>query len=205
MKPFLTKALRLFVIWGGAGLCLLLVLAKWPGTILLAVPTIRVASPYCTRWKAASDFNWLSRYDERERRIAAEALDLLVRHHWPGNVRELANTIERAVVLCAGETIAPSDLALPGTPPPACIIDPLPAEAADGFHAQIHAYRRQVLVGALRRTNGNHTQAAKLLGLHRTYFLRLLQRLNVRADEDNGARTPPRDSEASAPAPSTAR
>jgi len=48
------------------------------------------------------------------RRITAEAMDLLEQHPWPGNVRELANTIERAVVLCAGETITPADLACRG-------------------------------------------------------------------------------------------
>jgi DNA-binding NtrC family response regulator len=116
------------------------------------------------------------------RRISAEAMDLLCRYDWPGNVRELANTIERAVVLCAGETIAAADLALPGTHPSSRTPDPLPAGETDGFHEQVNAYRRQVLVSALRRTNGNHTQAAKLLGLHRTYFLRLLQKLNIRAE-----------------------
>jgi Nif-specific regulatory protein len=117
------------------------------------------------------------------RRISAEAMDLLSRYDWPGNVRELANTIERAVVLCAGETITTADLALPGTHPPSRSHDPIPAGEADGFHDQINNYRRQVLVSALRRTNGNHTQAAKLLGLHRTYFLRLLRKLNIREDQ----------------------
>ncbi len=117
------------------------------------------------------------------RRISAEAMDLLTRYDWPGNVRELANTIERAVVLCVGETITPTDLALPGAQPPSRTPDPLPAAETDGFHEQVNAYRRQVLVSALRRTNGNHTQAAKLLGLHRTYFQRLLQKLNIRAEQ----------------------
>jgi DNA-binding NtrC family response regulator len=118
------------------------------------------------------------------RGITADAMDLLRRHDWPGNVRELANTIERAVVLCAGETITPADLALPGARSRSPVPDPLPAGEVGGFHEQISAYRRQVLVTALQRTNGNHTQAAKLLGLHRTYFLRLLQKLDIRADPD---------------------
>ena len=139
------------------------------------------------------------------RRITVDAMDLLRRHDWPGNVRELANTIERAVVLCAGDTITPADLALPGVHLPALSQDPIPVGEADGFHAQVNAYRRQVLMTALQRTNGNHTQAAKLLGLHRTYFLRLLQRLDIRSDMNGGAGTPPRDEEASKPAPSDAR
>jgi DNA-binding NtrC family response regulator len=121
------------------------------------------------------------------RRITADAMDLLRRHDWPGNVRELANTIERAVVLCAGDTIAPADLALPGTQQPPRPHDPIPAGEPDGFHEQVNAYRRHVLSTALQRTNGNHTQAAKLLGLHRTYFLRLLQKLDIRTDPDGAS------------------
>ena len=139
------------------------------------------------------------------RKISAEAMDLLCRYDWPGNVRELANTIERAVVLCAGEAITTADLALPGTHPPSQSPDPIPPGEADGFHAQINNFRRQVLVSALRRTNGNHTQAAKLLGLHRTYFLRLLQKLNIREDLENGARTPFLDAEVPTPPSSDAR
>jgi DNA-binding NtrC family response regulator len=135
------------------------------------------------------------------RRIAADAMGLLERHDWPGNVRELANTIERAVVLCAGEVITAADLALPGAHPPAPLSNAVPVGEAEGFHKQVNAYRRQVLLTALRRTNGNHTQAAKLLGLHRTYFLRLLQKLGIRADL-NGTQTPPQDGKASVPAPS---
>jgi len=71
MRQTLTNALRLFVFVGGAVLCVLLVLTFWPGTVLLAVPGIRVSSPYCSRWKAATDFNKLNKYSETERRLAA--------------------------------------------------------------------------------------------------------------------------------------
>ena len=45
--------------------------------------------------------------------ISREAIDALVRHPWPGNVRELENTIERALILGAGNRILPEDLNLP--------------------------------------------------------------------------------------------
>jgi DNA-binding NtrC family response regulator len=106
-----------------------------------------------------------------------------MRYDWPGNVRELANTIERAVVLCSGETITPADLALPGAHPSSPVQDPIPAAEADGFHDQINHYRRQVLLTALRRTDGNQSQAAKLLGIRRTSFLRLLRKLDITQDQ----------------------
>ncbi|WP_437809294.1 sigma 54-interacting transcriptional regulator [Sorangium sp. So ce1078] len=54
-------------------------------------------------------------------RISAEALAVLEAYSWPGNVRELRNVIERAVVLCAGDSVEPADLpphlAYGGAPP----------------------------------------------------------------------------------------
>jgi len=110
--------------------------------------------------------------------------------------------IARAVVLCAGDTITPADLAWPRIHPPAPSPDPIPLKQADGFHAQVNAFRRQVLMTALQRTNGNRTRAAELLGLHRTYFLRLLQKLNIGADVDSASEMPPQAAGASTPAPS---
>ncbi|MBV8552787.1 MAG: sigma-54-dependent Fis family transcriptional regulator [Acidobacteriaceae bacterium] len=43
------------------------------------------------------------------RRIDKRTLDLLQAYHWPGNVRELQNVIERAVILCDGETLSISE------------------------------------------------------------------------------------------------
>ena len=45
-----------------------------------------------------------------ERRISAEAVDLLCRHDFAGNVRELENILERSFVLCRSEEIGPDDL-----------------------------------------------------------------------------------------------
>ncbi|HUJ66412.1 MAG TPA: sigma-54 dependent transcriptional regulator [Acidimicrobiales bacterium] len=119
------------------------------------------------------------------RAIAPEAMDLLGRYDWPGNVRELANTIERAVVLCSGETITAADLALPGMQPPAFLPGLLPTGEANRFRDQMKAYRRHVLVAALEQANGNQTHAAKFLGLRRTSFLRLLRQLDIHEDRED--------------------
>jgi DNA-binding NtrC family response regulator len=44
--------------------------------------------------------------------LSRSAMDAIRRYHWPGNVRELSNAIERAVILCEGETITPEFLAI---------------------------------------------------------------------------------------------
>jgi two-component system response regulator FlrC len=42
--------------------------------------------------------------------VTAEAQQLLLAYPWPGNVRELENVVQRAVVLCVGQTITPAHL-----------------------------------------------------------------------------------------------
>ncbi len=44
--------------------------------------------------------------------ISDGAMDILLKYNWPGNVRELENVIERAVVLCEGDTIEENDIFL---------------------------------------------------------------------------------------------
>jgi len=48
----------------------------------------------------------------RELHIAADAMACLMAYDYPGNVRELRNVLERATLLCDGDTIQPADLPL---------------------------------------------------------------------------------------------
>jgi len=102
----------------------------------------------------------------RVRAIDPAAWALLRSHAWPGNVRELRNVIERAVIVCAGDTIGPEDLPdrlrapapVQGATPAAPEADP----DAD-FKERVKAYETQLILDALARTGGNQTQAAKIL------------------------------------------
>jgi two-component system, NtrC family, response regulator AtoC len=107
-------------------------------------------------------------------RINEEALGKLYAYDWPGNVRELANVIERAVVLGQGAEIAPHDL-------PARIVAAQSESKSDGisYRDAMDAYRRQLVVRALAQTQGNRAAAARMLGLHEKYFLRLLKSLRI--------------------------
>ena len=107
--------------------------------------------------------------------ITPDAQARLLAYDWPGNVRELANVLERAVVLGPGPQVTPQDLperlvAAAPQPPPAAHLS---------YHAAIQAYKRELLRRALAHAQGNHTAAARALGLQRTYFLRLLKALRL--------------------------
>jgi DNA-binding NtrC family response regulator len=120
------------------------------------------------------------------RGITQDAMDRLAGHAWPGNVRELANVIERAVVLCGGEHIGPEDLALPGSAAPAPPGAGLPASmvAVGEFHGHVKAYKQALVRAALSQAGGNQTKAAEILGLQRTYLVKLLRALKIRDQAD---------------------
>ena len=112
--------------------------------------------------------------------IEPEALRLLRSYPWPGNVRELANVIERAVVLCPGKRVGPDDILLPS---PAEGGSPAAADAG-GFHDRVRDFKRGLLRETLRKTGGNQTKAAGLLGLSRPYLVRLMSLLDARGEGD---------------------
>jgi DNA-binding NtrC family response regulator len=116
-----------------------------------------------------------------------EALACLRRYPWPGNVRELENAIERAVVLTDSVEIGLRDL--PGEVREAGTAG-LPARgSARSFHAAVEEYKRGLIASALRRTGGNRTQAARQLGLQRTYLTRLIRDLGLTVPPGDGVET----------------
>jgi DNA-binding NtrC family response regulator len=106
--------------------------------------------------------------------ISREAQGRMTAYDWPGNVRELANAIEHAVVLGAGSAIE-----LPDLPSPLAG-DVMPA-AADNltYREGVNTARKELVVKALRKTDGNRAAAARLRGLETKYFLRLMKALGI--------------------------
>ncbi len=111
-------------------------------------------------------------------RIADEANERLRSYSWPGNVRELRNVLERAVLLCKGETVNAEDLVLGPAEQHPWIWDiesmALPPEGFD--FEKLRRLESHLLQQALARTNNNQTQAAKLLNLSRDRLRYRLQK-----------------------------
>lgn len=106
--------------------------------------------------------------------ISEEALDRMAVYDWPGNVRELANIIERAVVLGRAPTIQVENL-------PAAVFTPETdaPPANSSYHESVDTYRRELILKTLAQTQGNRSAAAKVLGLERSYFLKLMKGFDI--------------------------
>jgi DNA-binding NtrC family response regulator len=106
--------------------------------------------------------------------ISPEAMQKLLAYDWPGNVRELANVIERAVVLGPGPMIHLDDFS-----PGIVALGPKMPSGIFSYHEAIDSYRREVISHTLARTEGNRAEAARLLGLERSYLLKLIKSLHI--------------------------
>jgi DNA-binding NtrC family response regulator len=111
--------------------------------------------------------------NKRVTEFTAEASELLINHSWPGNVRELRTAIEHAVVLCRGERITARDL------PPwvragaeATTADPTRMLAKNDL--TVKEAEKQLIIRALKETDGNRTAAARKIGMSRRTFHRKL-------------------------------
>ncbi len=110
--------------------------------------------------------------------IAPDAMKILVNYHWPGNVRELQNIVERACALAKGTTLTPDDIHLDSRPAKS-------TNGATGFLPDgmtLEQWEDEMVQEALRRANGNKSQAARLLGLSRNALRYRLSKIGI-ADE----------------------
>jgi DNA-binding NtrC family response regulator len=122
-------------------------------------------------------------FGKRIEGLTPEAREALRAYRWPGNVRELQNVVERSVVLVEGSTIDVEDLPLELSLPAAAAERPdaLPLnEASDRFE-------RQIVLRMLSRVDGNVSEAARALGIHRNSLKAKLARWKIRARDVGGA------------------
>jgi len=108
--------------------------------------------------------------------IADRARACLMSYDWPGNVRELENAIERAVVLSVSDILLLEDL-----PEQILDLNPSPDYSSAKYHAAVQDLKKKLILGAVKESNGNYTDAAKALGLHPNYLHRLIRNLNLKS------------------------
>jgi len=108
------------------------------------------------------------------RRIEPEAMRHLTAYDWPGNVRELRSVLEKASSLAKDGSIRETHLPMEIRNGPA--MNPDPDEPLHTLKDELALAERRAISHALSLADGNRTEAARLLGIHRTGLYQKLKR-----------------------------
>ncbi|MBI3099778.1 MAG: sigma 54-interacting transcriptional regulator [Planctomycetes bacterium] len=119
------------------------------------------------------------------KRLDPDALRLLLAYDWPGNVRELENVIKNVCVFSEGPVLDRNSFAhldrLRGeVAAPASLRLPPSQETYKRLQAELEEKEREFVLRILQQTDYNKLQAARLLGVTRPAFYRMLKRLDIR-------------------------
>jgi len=117
-------------------------------------------------------------YSEPPKTFSESAKRLLLNYSWPGNIRELANAVERAYVLTPGPEIQPSVM------PFEIIIADFPSYPKDQLPT-LDEVKRRVITQTLEYTKGRRIAASRILGIERRQLNRLIEKLNISANNSN--------------------
>lgn len=116
---------------------------------------------------------YLKQYAKKYNRPVNDISNALVKkmqqYNWPGNIRELQHAVERAVILSQEKTLQPDDLFLKSSAGQ-------PATAT-GF--DLEDMEKNMIIKALKRFNGNITDAARELGLSRAALYRRMEKYGL--------------------------
>jgi two-component system, NtrC family, nitrogen regulation response regulator NtrX len=115
--------------------------------------------------------------------IGSEAMQALALYSWPGNIRELRNVVERLLLLASDDAITAETVrsALPATQ--AQIDNTGSGPLAD----RVQAFEREAINAELKRHNHHVTNAAKALGLERSYLYKKAEQLGIEIQRGRGA------------------
>jgi two-component system nitrogen regulation response regulator GlnG len=136
--------------------------------------------------------------------LATNAVKALEKYHWPGNVRELENAIRRAHVMAKGDAILLSDFppeitgqnggGASGPLAPAVVGEAAATDAAvlarqlfqwakrDPKLKVIPAVERELVIQALKETENNQVQAARLLGITRATLRKRIEKFGIQRE-----------------------
>jgi DNA-binding NtrC family response regulator len=112
-------------------------------------------------------------------KLHRDAMAALKQHAWPGNIRELRNTVERICYLCPADTVRAADLMLTGGLGGSTGEGAGQQELATELTSATKQFQITHIQSAIDQCRGNMTEAAELLGLHRSNLYRKMRQLGI--------------------------
>jgi transcriptional regulator with PAS, ATPase and Fis domain len=127
--------------------------------------------------------NLLSKYT-KVKEIDPQFINILRAYSWPGNIRELKNVIELSIYRSTDEILTPKSL-------PSYIFENLESfeekldisdyeNTMNRLKDELEKKEREIIIRALKITNGNKTKTAELLGIHRTGLHKKLNKYKIK-------------------------
>lgn len=108
------------------------------------------------------------------------ALEMLYDYYWQGNVRELKNAIERACILGQPPIIQVGDLCLGVRKEDVFDSQVIESSSDKTLKTALHSFKKNYVVHVLDSVSWNQTEAAKIMGIQRTYLSKLMSDLDIR-------------------------
>jgi len=106
--------------------------------------------------------------------ISEQAKKALQDYSWPGNIRELENAIERAA-----NYVWEGRIGIENLPTQILQLEHVPVAASSSYRSSLSDFEREMLLGVLKKANGNKSAAARLLNLSRSAFYDRLAKYNI--------------------------
>ena len=114
---------------------------------------------------------YTQKYEKPSLKLQAAALNKLYAYPWPGNIRELQHALERAVIMSEGNTLATADFMLGQAQ--------TPTPTATQSSLNVEEMEKAAISAAIRKYQGNLTQAAKELGMGRSTLYRKIDKYKL--------------------------
>jgi len=128
--------------------------------------------------------HFLMRYTEKRRKIdgfAPEVMDMLKSYPWPGNIRELENEVELAAdyaIYEGAQVIQAYHFSSRITQGSQSMQDII--LEGIGYKESLDIFKRRLIEETLRKSEGNHTKAAQMLGMQRPNLVALIKSLGIK-------------------------
>ncbi len=157
-------------------------------TFTVSIPPLREREGDALRIAEAMLERLARQYGRDTLTLSPDAARVIAAHDWPGNVRELINVLQRAALLARQPMIDTADLGLSATDTRA---DAPPARTGAAPSGRLHfdfeagdcsaeSVERELIVQALRHTQGNVSKASRLLGMQRSSLRYRIERFELR-------------------------